>query len=66
MGDLQTLFVLLFGCLNNGIVILLFTIFGQPTPVQNLLPVLIRVDWISSRDGSQRTEQVIVYRSLYE
>jgi len=40
---IQTLFVLLFGCLNNGVVLLLFTIFGQPSPVRNVLPLLVGV-----------------------
>lgn len=40
---IQTAFVLLFGCLNNGLVLLLFVIFGQPPPVGNLLPLLLGV-----------------------
>lgn len=40
---IQTAFVLLFGCINNGLVLLLFLIFGQPPPVRSLFPLLLGV-----------------------
>jgi rod shape-determining protein MreD len=40
---IQTAFVLLFGCLNNGLVLLVFLIFGQPLPVRSLFPLLLGV-----------------------
>ena len=40
---IQTAFVLLFGCLNNGLVLLVFLIFGQPMPVRSLFPLLLGV-----------------------
>jgi rod shape-determining protein MreD len=40
---IQTIALLVLGCLNNGLVLLLFLIFGQPIPVRNLGSLLVGV-----------------------